>query len=56
MQVPYIVTSLRLPKTDILRRQSYNITSVIDDTSTCTSRAYIDAYVVVGGDCDLVSM
>lgn len=51
----YIVTSLWLPKSNILRGQSNNVTFVINNTGPGTSSTYINADVVVQVRVDLLS-
>ena len=43
----YIIPSLWLPESDVLGRQPHDVSLVIDDTSSCASRAYIDTDVVI---------
>ena len=43
----YIVASLWLPKANILRCQTNDISSFVDDTSSSTACTHVNAYEVV---------
>lgn len=46
---------LRLPETNVLRGQSHNIALGIDDTSTSTAGANVNANIVVHVDCQVLA-
>lgn len=50
----YIVSSLWLPKTDVLAGQTDNVALLVHDTCSCRACADVDADVVVLDDLDLV--
>ena len=50
----YVVSGLRLPKADVLRCKSDDVSCFVDDTRSCTSSTNIDANVVVLFRVDLV--
>ena len=51
----YIITSLRLPETYVLRCQSYNIALVIHDTGSGAASTHINPNVVVDLRVELIA-
>ena len=54
MGVTYVVASLRLPQTNVLRCKANDVSCFVDDTSSCTSSTNVDANVVILFWVDLV--
>lgn len=53
--MPYIIASLWLPKTNVLRGYSYNIALVVHDTGSCAACADIDTNVVLDIGMELIA-